>query len=345
MRYTKEKLASNVFKDGGLPSIEWVDMTTVHDYRPSLLITSPSALTCMGRFNGAFNFTETIQIVGGDEDYLSGLLQKDTSAETIYAVGGGRVVDMARLFAHSRRMSITVIPTIISSDSPFVDCTGVRKNGCVGYIPAKKADRVLLDFELLQQSPAELHAGGSVDVLSIYTALHDWKLVGNRQLAQPDETYSPVVAQQAQEILQYLLSHAADIKTMSKVGLNALVLTLTGEVALCNSYGNSRPEEGGEHFFAYALENKLPHTTHGELVGLGILMTACVQGQPWKHIREFMDASGLNYRPRGISEPIVHETLAAMRSYVEKHNLRYSVWNEYDYDASDTLRCLEDLRL
>lgn len=318
-----------------LSKIEWVDLTTVHDNRPSALVTSPTAEMQFRPLAGNFNFTDHLAITNGTATYIDGLRKNMPTTDAMYAVGGGRVIDIARLLAYEWNMDITAIPTIISSDSPFVNCTGVRDNGCVRYDLSKKADRVLLDWNILRQSPKQFHAAGSVDVLSIYTALYDWKLASDRHAARLDEPYVNAIADQANNILKYLMSNEIDIVAMSQTGLKSIVQALCMEVELCNLYGNSRPEEGGEHFFAYAIESRLPHAIHGELVGLGILITACMQRQPWQDIQHFMDSIGMNYRPNGVSAQIITDTLKGMREYVERHALRYSIWNEYDHDEQN----------
>jgi len=338
------RLAVNLFeKARTLPKIEWIDLATFYDPRSTVLVTTPSADKQSSPFCHNFNIVERINITGGDAAYIENLQKKRSGAEVMYTVGGGRAIDLARLLAYTWNMDITAVPTIISTDSPFVDCTGVREDGCVHYIKSKKADRVFLDFSLLKKSPGALHAGGAGDVLSIYTALPDWKLASDRQVAKADEPYSIAVADQAQGILDYLMANRSEIHTMSQRGLESLVKALAMEVELCNLYGNSRPEEGGEHFFAYAIEPRLPHTTHGELVGLGILVTSLIQYQKLQPVLEFMNTIGMNYRPKGFTRAILDETLRGMPSYVNRHGLRYSVWNEYCYNKKQVSEILDAL--
>ncbi len=50
------------------------------------------------------------------------------------------------------------------------------------------------------------------------------------------------------------------------------------EVQLCNQVGHFRPEEGTEHYFAYAVENEMGHgRPDGDLVGPAILLVAKLQ--------------------------------------------------------------------
>ncbi|MFQ5435295.1 MAG: hypothetical protein ACE5FD_10510 [Anaerolineae bacterium] len=44
------------------------------------------------------------------------------------------------------------------------------------------------------------------------------------------------------------------------------------EVQLCNQIGHARPEEGSEHYFAYAVENVMGKgLPHGDLVGCPLM--------------------------------------------------------------------------
>ncbi|MCX6794312.1 MAG: iron-containing alcohol dehydrogenase [Candidatus Gottesmanbacteria bacterium] len=112
-----------------LPKIEWVDLRTVYDNRPAAVVTSPTAEMQFGPLAGNFNFTDHIAITDGSATYVDNLRKNKPTVDAMYAVGGGRVIDIARLLAHEWNMNITAIPTIISSDSPFVNSTGVRDNG------------------------------------------------------------------------------------------------------------------------------------------------------------------------------------------------------------------------
>lgn len=63
-------------------------------------------------------------------------------------------------------------------------------------------------------------------------------------------------------------------------GLKTLYDCRAMEVQLCNQVGHFRPEEGTEHYFAYAVENEMGHgRPDGDLVGPAILLVAKLQGQ------------------------------------------------------------------
>lgn len=309
-----------------LPIIEWGSIKTIKDKNGSVLITSPSALKSAKQFLSGINFAETVFIANSRRDYIDSIRLKNKSVSRAYLVGAGQVNDIGRYLAKKWSLEAISIPTAITADAFLVDCTGVRENNRVTYVSSKRADKVILDWQLLKKTPWEINVSGCGDVLSIFTGLHDWRdATGN---------YDQAVATMSKAILNGLLAQAEAIKHKSQKGLETIVNCLAMEVQLCYLYGNSRPEEGGEHFFAYCAENKLEHCLHGEIVGFGILLTGFLQGQDVNPIKKFMDIIGMNYLPKGINRKIVNETLAELPAYVKKHNLRTSVYNYFDYQKN-----------
>ena len=318
-------------KVGNLPPIFWKSIRSVEDPRPAALITSPSALAATGDLITGIRPVETLIITGSQKEYADRLADNPTPSEVCYLVGGGQVMDIGRYLAASWNHEAICIPTVISTDAFLVDSTGLRQGGCVKYAKSKSADEVILDEELLRRAPRRFNLSGCGDILSIFTGLFDWKYANDRNKVSDRELYDSSTAIMAQGILSGLLSETEEIKSGTQSGLATIVNTLAMEVQLCNLYGNSRPEEGGEHFFAYCVENKLPRFLHGEMVSFGVLLTGHLQDQDTTEIIRFMDDIGLNYKPDGLNRAIVLDTLQELTGYVSKHRLRYSIYNDFNY--------------
>jgi A-factor biosynthesis hotdog domain len=98
------------------------------------------------------------------------------------------------------------------------------------------------------------------------------------------------------------------------------------EVQLCNLIGHSRPEEGSEHFLAYALEAHpaigAGHA-HGDLVGPAILAIAHLQGQDSEVLQEALLAAQVPLdRVPGM---LMEETMRQLPMYVRQHQLPYGI--------------------
>ena len=61
--------------------------------------------------------------------------------------------------------------------------------------------------------------------------------------------------------------------------------------ALCLRVGHSGPEEGSEHYFAYAAEALTGRSfVHGEIVGLGVVLMSGLQGRDAARVATFSTA-------------------------------------------------------
>jgi len=315
-----------------IPLIQWSSVRNLEIDSNSLVITSQSAQKVF-EANSKYRLQNCIYVNGSSSKAISRLKEYTIprKANTAYLIGGGQVMDVGRLLAHHWDLKVICIPTLISTDAFLVDCTGVRKSGCVSYLKTKRAEKVIIDFDLFSKLTSQLFSVGCGDVLSIFTGLNDWKYVNTQDKISSEEIYQTDIAMIAQAILDGLISQKDEIKHKSINGLKSIVDALAMEVQLCNLYGNSRPEEGGEHFFAYCIENKMPHFLHGEMVTFGVLLTGFIQKQDIKPIKKFADSVGLNYKPSGLTKKIVISTLKELSSYVNKHELRFSIYNTFSY--------------
>jgi glycerol-1-phosphate dehydrogenase [NAD(P)+] len=245
-------------------------------------------------------------------------------AQVCYAVGGGLAADAGKYLSARLGLPLVCVPTALTVDAFFTWASGVRQDGCVVYLETQIPGLVLVDFDVLCAAPPHLRAAGITDVLSIATGVWDWKLAEDRQRNPPNMAYLPWAAVLAKDILESALDCAAAAGRGDPAGLKQLLDCLCLEVQLCNLIGHARPEEGSEHYFAYALENLagkgLPH---GDLVGPGILHMAQRQGQ---------DTTRLEAALRACQVPLDHvqpgmiaETLRILPDYVRNHALPYGI--------------------
>jgi glycerol-1-phosphate dehydrogenase [NAD(P)+] len=254
-------------------------------------------------------------------------LAEGFQGEVVYAVGGGLAADAAKYLAAQRELPLTCLPTALSVDAFFTWASGVRQEGCVRYLETKPPDLLVVDFEILRAAPAAIRAAGICDLLSIATGSWDWRFAAERDMNPPGMEYAPHVDQVAAAILQGAYDCAAAAGQGDPDGLKQLLDCLALEVQLCNQIGHSRPEEGSEHYFAYAVENQVgAGLTHGELVGPGILLMAERQGQDVAQLRRALEACHV---PLGrIPQAAMTSTLSALPEYVRRHGLPYGIAHE-----------------
>ena len=250
-------------------------------------------------------------------------------SDAVVGIGGGASIDTAKYIAWKSGARLVTIPTIISADVVVTKEVGVRDGGKVHYIGNKPADEILVDYSIIRDAPKELNRAGAEDILSIYTALFDWRLASERGLERFDEG----IAKEAEACLHRLEKNANEIWEVTETGIKTLMELYLKETELCQRFGSSRPEEGSEHFFAYNLEYLTrKHYLHGPIIGLGIFLMSCLQDNRQDGIAGLMDKIGLEYRPGriNVAHSEIKETLATLKKYVKEDKLPFTVIDEAD---------------
>ncbi len=312
---------------GRLPYIVRCAFADVKERHEAIVLTTEPAWQVVKGIG--INPSQLIYVTGNTEAAMATLAEM-CKGEVVYGIGGGLAIDTAKYVASANGLPLIALPTILSTDAFLTDATGVRENGCVRYLPTKTPDTVIIDMDMLGNAPTTMRASGAADVLSIATALWDWQKAEEMGANPSGQQITPQTIAIGQTLLQTLLENATEIGNGTPTGLKILLDLLCMEVQLCNLCGHSRVEEGSEHHFVYAIENYLPQASigkilHGELVGLGILLMAALQSQPWTQYRDTLERLQINYRPTAIARETIVETLVNLSDYVEQHELPYTV--------------------
>jgi glycerol-1-phosphate dehydrogenase [NAD(P)+] len=185
----------------------------------------------------------------------------------------------------------------------------------------------------MQSAPPHLNRAGIGDILSIHTAIWDWKAAADQGLIAYDED----IARQVAELVDQLEVYAEDVRNVTEGALQWLLEAYAAENALCLQVGHSRPEEGSEHFFAYNVEHRTRRGyVHGELVSLGVLLISRLQGNEPQRVEQILNATGVRYQPRDLNLSLaeVRATLLTLPAYVESEKLPYSVVNARTLDSA-----------
>jgi len=264
-----------------------------------------------------------VEVREATTEYWDGLLP-GLQGEVLYAVGGGLPADAAKYLAAKSGRPLVCVPTALSVDAILTCASGIRQEGCVRYLETTTPATLVVDFDVIGAAPASLRAAGICDLLSIATGSWDWRYANQQGRNPPGMEYISYVDQAAQALLKGTLDCAEAAGRGEPEGLKQLLDCLALEVQLCNQIGHSRPEEGSEHYFAYAVENVVGHgLPHGDLVGPGIIIMAEIQGQDTKLLRKALEACHI--RLDGIPQEVIKETLRILPEYATRHQLPYAI--------------------
>jgi len=234
-----------------------------------------------------------------DEDIVKKILNKisDEDIKFIVGVGGGRIIDIAKLSSFKAKIPFISVPTAASHDgitSPQVSLKGFNKPIS---IRAHSPLGVIADLKIIKNAPQRLLASGCADVISNYTAVLDWKLA-HREWGEYYGDYAATLAMMSSEIV---MANAARIKDDVSILIEALI---SSGVAI-GIAGSSRPCSGSEHLFSHALDMIAERPAlHGEQCGVGCIMMAYLHNAEWKKVRRSLKIIGAptTAKELGISE-------------------------------------------
>lgn len=312
-----------------LPKIEERPLSELVEDRWVALVTNEPAWQATA---GRLRLPEVwrAEPIGASEGTFETLARSvPTEAEVVYAVGEGLVVDAAKLAASRRRLPLVAIPTALSTDAYLTPTCGVRRGGGVDFVETGPASRVIVDWDVIAGAPAWARGAAICDVLSIATASWDWLFAEGEDKNPPGLEVVSYAARIAEAILDDAMTITASVGAGELDGLRRLLDLLAVNVHICNLLGHTRPKEGSEHLFAYAVEPFLgPDIPYGDLVGPGIVAMAAAQGQDPETLRDALNSAGV--RLDGIPRDAAARVLRGLPDFVRKHHLPFGIANVLD---------------
>lgn len=309
-----------------LPHVDIMPFSEIEEKGPALLVTSMPAWNAVKDHLRGLYVAERIEVTEATTENWGSIVTSAQNAEfeIVYAVGGGLVADAAKYIALKLGLPLVVLPTALSVDAFITAASGIRRDGCVYYVETKVPERLILDFDIIANAPVTVRAAGITDVMSIATGSWDWRFAHEQGKNPPGMEFIPWVYENAQSILNGVIDCAEAAGRGDKDGLKTLYDCLAMEVQLCNQVGHARPEEGSEHYFAYAVENYMGHgLPHGDLVGPGIMIMSRLQGQAVGRYDAALKAC--NIPLDRIPQELVERTLAELPAYCQKHGLSFGL--------------------
>ena len=240
-------------------------------------------------------------------------------------LGGGMAIDAASRWPGSAR-PLYLAPGIVSVDASVTNAFAVREGGRVEYEGFVVAEAVIVDHDLIRTAPQRLNRAGVGDLLSIHTALWDWR----RGPGQGGRVGIPIAPASA-AILDRVEALVREIRGDRGGRRRPRRGVRRGERAL-PAGGAQQPEEGSEHFLAYRLE--------------AVAGTASSTARWWgsgrsswrrcsatiRTVRAGTGRCGVDWSVRslGVTREQLVEALAGLPTFVRAGGLTWSIVDEAD---------------
>ena len=209
--------------------------------------------------------------------------------QVLFGVGGGTIIDAAKISSGSQNIPFISVPTTVSHDgiaSPLASIKGSDKPYSI-LVQAPLA--IIADTDVISQAPWRFVVSGCGDVISKITVVRDWKLAH----LELNEYYGEYAASLALMSSKLVIENAELIVSRKDEGLRILLEALISCGVAMSIAGSSRPCSGSEHLFSHALDMvNSHHAMHGEQCGVGSILTAYLYKANWERIRNTLKQIG-----------------------------------------------------
>ncbi len=278
-----------------------------------------------------------VQEASMDEVKKVGATINKDNINFLVAVGGGKVIDVAKLASTQNDIEFISIPTAASHDGMASSRASVKDNDSTVSISAQAPMGVLADTEVIGKAPYRLLASGCGDIIANYTAVKDWELARDVKGEEFSE-YSSALSLMTAKII---MDSCDSIKDRSAESVRKVVKALISSGVAMSIAGSSRPASGSEHKFSHALDVVAPNPAfHGEQCGVGTILMMYLQEGDWQKIKDALGKIGAptTSKELGIEDKYIIKALFKAR---EIRPSRYTIIDEVNLtekDAADVCR-------
>lgn len=232
-----------------------------------------------------------------------------SNAEIILGIGGGRVIDVAKMAAYRLNLDFVSIPTAASHDGIASQFASIRGERRAYSYTTRPPISVIVDIDVILKAPRRLTVSGFGDAVAKVTAVRDWMISRDKR----GEYYGDYSAQLALMAAELVMKNAPGVGRWERESIRTLVEALISDGVAAGIAGSSRPCSGSEHLVSHALDLVAPSPAlHGEQCGVGTIMMAKMHGLYWERIRRVLKKVGapttveeLGIEPRFIVEALV----------------------------------------
>jgi glycerol dehydrogenase len=217
---------------------------------------------------------------------------------TVVAIGGGRAIDLGKACAAKAELACTVVPTVLGSDAACSSVSVIydNKGQFQEYLDSKRnPDRVVVDLQILRESPGRYFAAGVVGALSVFFEVEELLASGEfRASLSVTQHYLDTARRGRRRLLGLEPAFLREPDRLSDEDLqDAVFLALWASADLFENVGL---------YLAHAVYRGLRGIgvsgpggyLHGELVGLGLLCQlrlSRLHGEHQKSVGDFVARS------------------------------------------------------
>jgi glycerol-1-phosphate dehydrogenase [NAD(P)+] len=253
--------------------------------------------------------------------------------DALVGIGGGKTLDVAKYAASMVGLPFVAVATNLSNDglaSPVASLdTQGRKASFGVHIPIA----VVVDLDLVRQSPVRHTRSGIGDVVSNLCAIADWDLAA----AERGEALDGLAVMFARNAAESMLNRSEDLAGDAFLTTLSEALFLSGTAM--SVAGSSRPCSGACHEIGHAIDALHPDAgLHGEVVAVGAMFATYLRSDPvLERIDECFRQYGVPRLPADLGLTNEQFTAAVIAAPGTRPD-RYTILEHLDLDDDEIAR-------
>lgn len=216
--------------------------------------------------------------------------------DAIIGIGGGKAIDYAKYVSFLRKLPFISVPTSLSNDGFASPMSSVTVQGRRTTVPSSLPFGIVVDLDVIKDSPERFLYSGIGDLISNITALYDWRFEEEHGKAEVNH-FAEMLSKKA--VNSFVRTQFEGIR--DNLFLKELVDSLTMNGIAMGIAGSSHPASGAEHLISHALDKFLEKPQlHGIQVGIATYLMSLVQAHRAKRIRTVLEETGFFEFARGL---------------------------------------------
>ncbi len=217
------------------------------------------------------------------------VIQNNT--DLIVAVGGGKVIDSVKRVSYLSHINHLSVPTIISNDGLISPIAVIQNDsGKTESLPGTMPMGVVIDLEIIKNSPIAFIRAAAGDILSNISATNDWILALKKDKERINDIAFHLSKSAANALIYY-----DNIDLRSKPFLRLVVQGQINTGIAMSLAGTSRPCSGSEHLISHAIDffDLSEDILHGTQVASTSLYTLSLQDKLNDKYVHYAKATGI----------------------------------------------------
>lgn len=257
-----------IIKSGNstLPMLDSLLLSAHLSFPTKILITQQELWQIYRDELDANKFSEKIIVKGGCIEEADSLMAQIRDKDALLvAFGGGSVIDLVKYCASRCDKPYISVPSALSNDAVYSCVARLSVAGKKKSFGVQPPIGIVVDFNIIRNSPRVLLLAGVADIVSNLSALEDWRLA-HKMIGEPiDELAYMLSKDSVMPLFRYDRAECLGQDDFLYDMTNAIVTSGLSMIVA----GSTRCTSGAEHLISHAIDEYYParSTIHGLQVG------------------------------------------------------------------------------